>query len=238
MTNKLLSIFFFSIILFGCKENSNSQSDTNDNSSSNISEFDNTNGYDDGYYCAEVSYYYSKTGTNSLYTLKVEIENNELVKIYWPNGGWLDNSHFSPPSISDGNATFESDRGVEYTIKIIGEDGECNYSTNVQDEDELIEESETQKIDGVTGTVIWDSYSCDYVVIYTENNWYIIAQKYSGAYNLSEGDKVRGDLVGFGFEDVYCINKEKEMRLYIDNYYATKSSAEELIIEKCNLSEE
>ena len=45
-------------------------------------------------------------------------------------------------------------------------------------------------------------------------------------------------MVGFGFEDVYCINKGKEMRLYIDNYYATKSSAEELIIEKCNLSEE
>ena len=112
MTNKLLSIFFFSIVLIGCKENSNSQSDTNDNSSSNISEIDNTNGYDDGYYCAEVSYYYSKTGTNSLYTLKVEIENNELVKIYWPNGGWLDNSHFSSPTISGGNATFESDRGV------------------------------------------------------------------------------------------------------------------------------
>ncbi len=55
MTNKLLSILFFSIVLIVCKENSNSQSDTNDNSSSNISEIDNTNGYNDGYYCAEVS---------------------------------------------------------------------------------------------------------------------------------------------------------------------------------------
>lgn len=235
MTNKLLSILFFSIILIGCKDNSDFQPDTKDKSLSNI---DNTNGYNDGIYCAKVSFYYSKTGSNSLYTLKVEIENNELVKIYWPNGGWLDNTHFNPPCIRDGNTTFVSDRGVELTVKIIGEGSECNYSTNVQDEDDLIVESETQKINGVTGTVIWESYSCDYVVIYTENNWYIIAQKYSGAYNLSEGDKVRGDLVGFGFEDVYCINKEKEMRLYIDNYYATKSSTEELIIEKCNLSEE
>ena len=43
----------------------------------------------DGDYCAEIDYYYSKTGTESTYTLKVEIEDNELVKIYWPNGdGW------------------------------------------------------------------------------------------------------------------------------------------------------
>src|ERR1044072_2494242 len=43
--------------------------------------------YQDGTYCAEVEYYYSKTGTNSTYTLNVDIENGELVKIYWPNGG-------------------------------------------------------------------------------------------------------------------------------------------------------
>ena len=71
------------------------------------------------------------------------MEDNELVKIYWPNGGWLDNSHFSPPDISDGEATFESDKGVEYTVKIIGEGG-CNYSRSAPDEDDFVKENEDE----------------------------------------------------------------------------------------------
>lgn len=220
------------LLMLSCKN----ESKNNDYSDENIEaiESNSDDGYKNGDYCAEVDYYYDKTGTNSSYTLKVEINNNQLIKIYWPNGGWLDNSHFTPPSISDGQASFISDQGVEYNVRIIGTDGDCYYSNNALNEDDLIEDGETKKVDGIIGTVIWDSYSCDYVVIYTENNWYVVAEKYSGAYNLSQGDKVRGDIVGFGFEEVYCINKDKEMRLYIDNYYTFQSSAEELIFEKCN----
>ena len=78
------------------------------------------NGYPDGEYCAQVEYYYPKTGTRSTYTLKVEIEDHRLTTIYWPNGGWLDESHFEPPDISGGYTTFESDAGAEYTVKILG----------------------------------------------------------------------------------------------------------------------
>lgn len=230
--NKSVAFIIILIILFGSCKNKSSNAKIDSTSSKNKS-----NNYTNGDYCATVNYYYGVTGTNSTYTLKVEIEDNQLVKIYWPNGGWLDNSHFNPPDISDGQASFESDKGITYTVNIIGEDGDCTYSSSSEDEEELIKEKEEKKLDGVSGTVIWDSNSCDYVVIYTENNWYVIAEKYSGAYNLSVGDKVRGDLIGFGFEDVYCLNKDKEMRLYIDNYYATKSSSEELIRDKCNLNE-
>lgn len=102
------------------------------------------NGYEDGTYCAEIDYYYSETGTSSTYTLEVEIENNELTIIYWPNGGWLDDSHFSPPDISDGEASFTSDRGVDYTVRIIGKEGDCSLDTYVTDEDELIREKEEE----------------------------------------------------------------------------------------------
>ena len=102
-------------------------------------------GYDDGTYCAEIDYYFSETGTSSTYTLEVEIENNELTKIYWPNGGWLDHSHFAPPSISEGIANFTSDRGVDYTIRILGKEGDCSLDTYATDEDELIEASEEQE---------------------------------------------------------------------------------------------
>ena len=115
------------------------------NSDGNSNYYSEENGYEDGTYCAEVDYYYSETGTSSTYTLEVEIEDNELTVIHWPNGGWLDDSHFSPPDISDGEASFTSDRGVDYTIRIIGKEGDCSLDTYVTDEDELIREKEEQE---------------------------------------------------------------------------------------------
>jgi hypothetical protein len=146
-------LFIFLIIIFtinSCKNNSETSSDSNTYESTSNSEnldedaYDEIDGYKDGDYCAEIDYYYNKTGTSSRYTLKVEIESNELVKIYWPNGGWLDNSHFNPPDISDGEARFESDQGVEYKVRIIGEDGECNYSLSADNEDNLIKQAEDE----------------------------------------------------------------------------------------------
>jgi hypothetical protein len=81
-------------------------------------------GYKDGIYCAAVGYINPKTGTESNYTLKVKIEDNELVTIYWSNGGWLDDSHFSPPDITSGYADFKSDKG-NYSVLITGEGGDC-----------------------------------------------------------------------------------------------------------------
>ncbi len=103
------------------------------------------NGHEDGVYCAEVGYYYSVTGTQSTYILEVEIEDEELTVIRWPNGGWLDDSHFSPPDISDGTASFTSDRDIEYTVTIIGEEGECSLDHYATSEDELVDEGESSQ---------------------------------------------------------------------------------------------
>ncbi|MEN2401038.1 hypothetical protein GKZ90_0014725 [Flavobacterium sp. MC2016-06] len=133
---KIYSILCLTILFFECKKsNSNYQQE---HALSNYEE----DGYPDGTYCAEIDYYYSETGTSSTYTLLVEIENNELTEIHWPNGGWLDNSHFTPPDISSGEASFTSDRGVDYTIKIIGNDGDCSTTTYVTNEDDLIQQKE------------------------------------------------------------------------------------------------
>ncbi|MRI63197.1 hypothetical protein EDM00_04200 [Ornithobacterium rhinotracheale] len=72
----------------------------------------------DGIHWAEVEYFNPKTGSHNNYDLRVEVENNELIKIYFPNGGWLDDSHFEPEDISDGDCTITTDRGYEYYIKI------------------------------------------------------------------------------------------------------------------------
>lgn len=77
--------------------------------------------YSDGKYKAEIKYHNPKTGTKSTYILKVKIENDKLVKIFWSNGGWLDDSHFTPPDISSGKVSFVSDKGYRYRVRILDE---------------------------------------------------------------------------------------------------------------------
>lgn len=84
-------------------------------------------GFEDGTYCADVTYYNPNTGTNNTYTLEVEVESNELTTIYWSNGGWLDEDHFYPESLDEsGYCSFTSDKGYEYEIQITGKD--CGYT--------------------------------------------------------------------------------------------------------------
>ncbi len=89
--------------------------ETNDDKS-NYDE--NSDEYSDGTYCAEVEYYNPSTGTRNTYDLDVEVESGELTVIHWPNSGWLDNSHFSPEDITDGECEFTSDRGYRYTVTL------------------------------------------------------------------------------------------------------------------------
>jgi hypothetical protein len=99
----------------------------------------------DGYYCAEVSYYYEKTGWKNTYTLEVEIRSNRLSAIYWPNEGWLDESHFTSPEFYNGVAEFTTDEEVDYTVRVLGARG--SYATdysNVKSARRLIRDYEEQ----------------------------------------------------------------------------------------------
>jgi len=113
------------------------------------------NKYSDGSYCAEVEYYNPRTRTHSTYTLSIEIENNKLTVIHFPNGGWLDNSHFTPPTIKDGKAKFVSDRGYRYTVKILYRNNSStgtkrNQSFELTDEQEELLKSGNLDYDDLT----------------------------------------------------------------------------------------
>ena len=96
--------------------------------------------YPDGTYCASINYDNPNTGTSSTYTLNVEVVNNQLTQINWNNGGWLDNSHFNPPELSeDGYCMFRSDRGYEYHVHITG--SECS-TTDVIPNEVIVPKSE------------------------------------------------------------------------------------------------
>jgi len=122
------TLFIICLLLnFGC----------NNKSSDDIDEYySEDNGYEDGTYCADVTFYNPNTGTRNTYTLEVEVESNELVKIYWNNGGWLDEDHFYAQELDDnGTCSFTSDKGYKYNIEITGKD--CGYTDNISFQNDL-----------------------------------------------------------------------------------------------------
>jgi hypothetical protein len=113
----IFHILFLFIILVGC------------GSPNKVKElkYDEDDGYETGSYCAEISYHNPNTGTSSTYSLNVEVDNNELVQINWPNGGWLDNDHFSGEDLdASGFCSFTTDRGYEMEVQISGPP--CTYT--------------------------------------------------------------------------------------------------------------
>jgi len=72
-----------------------------------------------GVYCAFVTYYNPKTKFDNAYALNVEIENNFLKRIIFPQGGWLDETHFTPQEFKDQYGVyFTTFDGKSYTIKL------------------------------------------------------------------------------------------------------------------------
>jgi hypothetical protein len=91
------------------------------------------NGFEDGVYCADVTYFNPNTGTKSDYVLKVDVAGNKVVKINFGNGGWLDSDHITPKLLDDnGKCTLTTDRNYEYSVKITGRN--CNVSTSFNPE--------------------------------------------------------------------------------------------------------
>ncbi len=114
MNTKILKFISFFLILF-----------TFTSCTTNYLDDDEYDEYD-GTYCAEVTYYNPNTGTRSTYNLDIEVSDNILKTIYWSNGGWLDEDHFTPQELDEGYCEFTSDKGYKYTVHIIG--SQCNSS--------------------------------------------------------------------------------------------------------------
>jgi hypothetical protein len=80
--------------------------------------------FTDGLYCAVVQYRNELNGSSFEDILPVDIENDELIKINWPDEN--DGTHFQALNISDSIATFISSKGINFKIKIISKGGDCS----------------------------------------------------------------------------------------------------------------
>lgn len=151
---KLILVLIAVITFTACKNQSDSSDDTEEVSTYSDEEV--SESYPDGTYCAEIEYYNPDTGTQSTYTLNVEVESNELVVIQWPNGGWLDSSHFSPEELdSSGSCSFTTYDGNQYDIQIIG--SECSYTDNAR----VISDAEETKCSNCGGKKYSYDQICD-----------------------------------------------------------------------------
>jgi hypothetical protein len=111
-----LSILFFVLLLVSCNGSSSEDSNVDYAIEGQTEE-----GFEDGTYCADVTYSNPNTGTENTYKLEVEVYNNEVIQINWNNGGWLDEDHFTAEQLdSDGSCSFTSDKGYDYTVEITG----------------------------------------------------------------------------------------------------------------------
>ncbi len=172
---KISILLLFLTLLFSCQKSNNSTSTSDETSESTtatsfadfpkevdpmdmeISDDDDvqkyldaTGDYPDGTYCAEVEYYNSSTGTRRSYDLDVEVQNGDLVQIDWPNGGWLDSTHFSPDNISSGEVRFTSDKGYRYTVTIGSFGGGCSGGRSLQNAVNSDLQNEQRKVEEET----------------------------------------------------------------------------------------
>lgn len=75
--------------------------------------------FEDGKYISKVTYYNPKTSYSAKYRLYVEVEDCQVVKIYFPKGGHLDNDHITYADIDDdGDAKVYGENGVTYKVHI------------------------------------------------------------------------------------------------------------------------
>jgi hypothetical protein len=246
----LVTVLFAS----GCNsEHSTSESKPTDASASSYTPYSKTEGPDsytaspdyDGTYCAKIKYYNPSTGTTSYYELTVDVTGGYLTKIYFPNGGWLDNTHFTAPLVtSSGHSAFTSDKGYQYEV-IIQSQGECSTSSylppppsyngsNSDNTDGFSEDdSEEQQVDGKAGEVVKTYSGCDYFII-SMNGDYVVAE-WMGQYTPDEGDRIRGKLNSFGTKEFWVVNKSRTTKLWIDDYGLNWEDAVKKIREECNL---
>lgn len=103
-------------------DNSNYEEEAGDyseNTEGNEEYSDDNYGFEDGTYSANVDYYNPTTGYSASYTLNVEVSNNQVTTIYFPNDGYLDEDHIWPDELdANGFVSIEGEDGKTYDIQI------------------------------------------------------------------------------------------------------------------------
>jgi hypothetical protein len=84
----------------------------------------------------------------------------------------------------------------------------------------------------VTCEVVRRISGCDYFIVQTRTDYAIL--EWYGGHDPHKGDKLVGDINSYGFKDVrYESNDDKKVRVYVEDYGLSKTSALEKLLDKC-----
>lgn len=79
--------------------------------------------------------------------------------------------------------------------------------------------------------VLYKSGCRSYFVADGPKGYYLL--EWYGGYDPSVGDIIVGDIGSYGFKNVYYPKKDREGKVYVDDYLLSKSSVLEKYREKC-----
>ena len=122
--NKILLVISGILIVTGCKEGKSNTQHNSINESVYRNSDQNESDIWNGSYCAEIEYYNPNTDNYSNYTLIIDVNENDLEQINFPNGGYLDD-FYSVEFDDDGYTKFTSDKGYDYEVQIVGDSANC-----------------------------------------------------------------------------------------------------------------
>lgn len=137
-TVRLILVVLLVVSIQSCKKKTSNSNSYNNNSDSYYYE-EEEEPYPDDTYCADVDYYNPDTSFSNNYTLNVDVEYNEVVKICF-SSGWLDSSEFSSEELDEGGyCEIRLYDGREFEIQITG--SECSYDDGSQIESDIEDET-------------------------------------------------------------------------------------------------
>ena len=82
------------------------------------------------------------------------------------------------------------------------------------------------------GEVILKKGGCSYFIVET-NMGFAILESYGGN-DPSEGDILVGDYESYGMKNIYNRTADAELKVWVDNYWLSKSRAIERYYDKCD----
>lgn len=135
----------------------------------------------DGIYCSHIFYTNPKTAFSNTYDLNIEIKDNKIIKIYFKNG-FIDESHFSPPDLSNERPVIITFEGKIFNIYEI-RTAACNNEKPELEPEKSIPQVLNYKINNefvvyiLEGTEIIEHYSengSNSSIILPENNTGVI----------------------------------------------------------------
>lgn len=82
------------------------------------------------------------------------------------------------------------------------------------------------------GDIVYKKSGCDYFIVETALGYDLI--EWYGGNDPDKGDTLIGNFESYGFEDIYNITADSELRVYVEDYWLSKDDVLEKYFEHCN----